>query len=69
MCQEFVYLVANHQLGETLGAHSVIFALKHDFRPIYTFQSHPEIPVPRYWAGPDIVKQFIEMALPVAVPA
>ncbi len=58
-----------HQLGETRGAHSVISALKHDFRPIYTFQFHPEIPVPGYWAGPEIFKQFIEMALPVAVPA
>ncbi len=56
-----------HLLGETRGAQSVISAIKHDFKPIYSFQFHPEIPVSGYWSGPDIVKHFVEQAIPQRV--
>jgi GMP synthase-like glutamine amidotransferase len=56
-----------HLLGETRGLHRVISIIKHDFRPIYSLQYQPEIPVPGYWAGPRFFKKFIEFTRPVSV--
>jgi len=54
-------------MGETRGAHSVISAIKHEIRPIYGVQFHPELPVSGYWAGREIITGFVDMALPAPV--
>lgn len=52
-----------HSLGESRSAHTVISAIKAIDRPIYGLQFHPELPVPGYWSGRDMLANFAEMSL------
>lgn len=52
-----------HGLGESRSAHTVISAIKAVDRPIYGLQFHPELPVPGYWSGRDMLANFCEMSL------
>jgi GMP synthase-like glutamine amidotransferase len=50
-------------LGESRSAHTVISVIKAIDRPIYGLQFHPELPVPGYWSGRDMLANFTEMSL------
>lgn len=55
------------KLGETRTSFQIIAGIKHKTKPIYGFQFHPELPVPGFWFGQDIIRNFISLAMPVRI--
>lgn len=55
------------KLGETRTSFQIIAGVRHKTKPIYGFQFHPELPVPGFWFGQDIIRNFISLAMPVRI--
>ena len=53
------------KLGETRTSYEIISGIRHKSKPIYSFQFHPELPVPGFWFGEDILRNFLSMTLPI----
>lgn len=53
------------KLGETRTSYQIIAGVRHKTKPIYGFQFHPELPVPGFWFGQEMLRNFLSMTLPV----
>lgn len=53
------------KLGETRTSYQIIAGVRHKTKPIYGFQFHPELPVPGFWFGQELLKNFISLSLPI----
>jgi GMP synthase-like glutamine amidotransferase len=53
------------KLGETRTSYEIIAGIRHKTKPIYTFQFHPELPVPGFWFGQDMLRNFLSLTMDV----
>lgn len=47
------------KLGETRTSYQIIAGVRHKTKPIYGFQFHPELPVPGFWFGQEMLRNFL----------
>ncbi len=52
------------KLGETRTSYEIIAGIRHKTKPIYGLQFHPELPVPGFWFGEVIMRNFLGLSVP-----